>query len=307
MQGKVLHFDVASNMGVARGEDGNRYRFAANDWQSAAPAAPGAEIDFEVVDGRAAEIFVLKAAAGETASPVDFKKLRQSMSGAASVAHRMTRSAAAEIAHLAAAPSKVAAAPQPRLVADNWLALFAVASLAFCALPLLSAGAISYSLFGLSTLLAQMQDQLAQISAMFGGHGADANPWGAAARIAAANVAQTPTASFGFLLTLAYLSYLVPVSAAFVIVAIWRQTPLQKIAARIHAASCFLPLGLLALSSVELPKTINMMFGQQPLPSPFNFAGSGVWLLALIGVLQLAALRGLVSGSPFKTFSARAA
>lgn len=60
MKGKVLGFDPASGTGAITGDDGNRYKFTAADNKSATPLKPNDTVDFEVDNGVAKEIYVVK-------------------------------------------------------------------------------------------------------------------------------------------------------------------------------------------------------------------------------------------------------
>ena len=53
MQGQILDFSVQTNSGVISGNDGNRYSFSGDDWQSPGPPRTGTRVDFDP-DGNAA-------------------------------------------------------------------------------------------------------------------------------------------------------------------------------------------------------------------------------------------------------------
>lgn len=70
MDGRVLHFAADEQTGLIRGSDGQRYPFAAADWRSPHPPAPGDGVDFDVAEGGAVEIFlVARAPAAAAARP----------------------------------------------------------------------------------------------------------------------------------------------------------------------------------------------------------------------------------------------
>jgi hypothetical protein len=190
------------------------------------------------------------------------------------------------------------------LVADNWQLMFAALSLLLCAVPLLSINNMSVSLFGASAILGQTQTELHQLNTFFGG-GIGGNPWGAAIKTVSPQLAETPRI-YGYLLTLGYLVYAVPLSALAVGVTILRQKPAQGLFVTIHAASCFAPLAILLFAGAVLPNSIETMFGQQHMMSPVSMAGFGVWALAVVGALQFASLRGVIGGTPLKALAARA-
>jgi hypothetical protein len=68
MDGRVLHFDAEEQTGLIRGGDGQRYPFAAADWRSPQPPATGDGVDFDVAEGRAADIFLVAQAPADAPS-----------------------------------------------------------------------------------------------------------------------------------------------------------------------------------------------------------------------------------------------
>lgn len=58
MKGRVLGFDEAKQIGLVRGDDGNRYPFKKEEWQESdsIPSA-GLEVDFSIIDNKAKEIY----------------------------------------------------------------------------------------------------------------------------------------------------------------------------------------------------------------------------------------------------------
>jgi hypothetical protein len=75
MIGTVLNFASASDEGVLRSEDGQRYRFSASDWSSPGEAQPGDVVDFDPVEGRAVEIFVTKKALANRGATAAFSSV----------------------------------------------------------------------------------------------------------------------------------------------------------------------------------------------------------------------------------------
>lgn len=59
MQGVILEIDLKSDSGLIRGEDQIRYKFNLPTCRSGLPLE-GATVDFEIRDGKAAEVYVLK-------------------------------------------------------------------------------------------------------------------------------------------------------------------------------------------------------------------------------------------------------
>ena len=60
MKGKILFYDAMSNSGKISGEDSVRYDFVKLDWKGSVEPKEGLEVDFEIVDGKAKDVFVIK-------------------------------------------------------------------------------------------------------------------------------------------------------------------------------------------------------------------------------------------------------
>ena len=63
MRGKVLSFDDYTGSGLISGDDGGRYTFTRGGLMGAREVIPGAEVDFEVTDGVASNIYVTASGA----------------------------------------------------------------------------------------------------------------------------------------------------------------------------------------------------------------------------------------------------
>lgn len=63
MRGQVLGVDARTGEGVVAGQDGQRYRFAREDWAHRGEPAIGVEVDFEAANDRALSVFPIPAAA----------------------------------------------------------------------------------------------------------------------------------------------------------------------------------------------------------------------------------------------------
>lgn len=59
MRGQVLGVDARTGEGLVAGDDGNRYRFAPEDWAQRGEPAIGLKVDFEANGERALSIFPL--------------------------------------------------------------------------------------------------------------------------------------------------------------------------------------------------------------------------------------------------------
>jgi uncharacterized membrane protein YhaH (DUF805 family) len=71
VRGEVLTYDDASGTGLISGDDGARYSFTRADLQQLTPVSAGAKVDFVVIDGAAAQVFLIAPAqASTTAQPL---------------------------------------------------------------------------------------------------------------------------------------------------------------------------------------------------------------------------------------------
>lgn len=57
MRGQILGVDARTGEGLVAGQDGQRYRFAREDWAHRGEPAIGSEVDFEATDDRARSVF----------------------------------------------------------------------------------------------------------------------------------------------------------------------------------------------------------------------------------------------------------
>lgn len=60
MRGDVIGFDADTNTGAISGHDGNRYDFVMLDWQATGRPRRGDLVDFQAVDQRATEIYLVE-------------------------------------------------------------------------------------------------------------------------------------------------------------------------------------------------------------------------------------------------------
>ncbi|XGB38640.1 MAG: hypothetical protein LVT47_09875 [Cyanobacteria bacterium LVE1205-1] len=60
MEGKILDYNSQSQMGLIRGNDGNRYEFSAEEYRSQAEIRVGQTVDFEVDGKKATGVYLLK-------------------------------------------------------------------------------------------------------------------------------------------------------------------------------------------------------------------------------------------------------
>ncbi len=64
MRGQVLGVDPRTGEGLVAGQDGQRYRFAPEDWAHRGEPAIGIEVDFEAANDRALSVFPMPTAPG---------------------------------------------------------------------------------------------------------------------------------------------------------------------------------------------------------------------------------------------------
>jgi TM2 domain-containing membrane protein YozV len=64
MRGQVLGVDPRTGEGIVAGQDGQRYRFAPEDWAHRNEPAIGIEVDFEAANDRALSVFPMPTAPG---------------------------------------------------------------------------------------------------------------------------------------------------------------------------------------------------------------------------------------------------
>ncbi len=57
MKGNVLNYDITLKSGLISGADGNRYTFSVDDWKSQMEIRSGRNVDFDIVDKTATDIF----------------------------------------------------------------------------------------------------------------------------------------------------------------------------------------------------------------------------------------------------------
>lgn len=64
MRGQVLGVDARTGEGLVAGQDGQRYRFAREDWAHRGEPEIGVEVDFEAANDRALSVFPMPTAPG---------------------------------------------------------------------------------------------------------------------------------------------------------------------------------------------------------------------------------------------------
>jgi hypothetical protein len=290
MRGILIHYNAQSEQGLIRAEDGNRYAFYRQDWQSERTPSVNDEVDFEIDGTIAYDIYLLKAGrAPRPQSPgpsVDLAKLRQSVSRGA---------------------QDLGGNPLAQRLLGDWKIVFAVLTLLGCMLPFLTIGgglfnarSESASLLGVGNTIGQIIDvthQMENLGRNFNQRNAPRN---------AQNVEM-----LRWSLRIGYLLYLVPVFALWLIVAVVRGKAARSLTVLQGAASIALPILVPLLFSAALYAQIPADARQltQNLGGLFNisFMGLGFWVMVLAGVAQLLARFGVLRKAPIDFFGARQA
>ena len=57
MRGRILGYDAETFKGMLSGHDGQRYDFVDSDWRGTGDPRPGTEVDFQIDDGAAKDVF----------------------------------------------------------------------------------------------------------------------------------------------------------------------------------------------------------------------------------------------------------
>jgi hypothetical protein len=276
MEGVVLNFDEKTHIGVIRAVDGRRYGFADADWLGKALPQSGDQIDFEIADRVAIDIYLTRAA-----SRLSVDRVVQSLAGS--------------LAKASAAGSRLGASSSARgwLPLDNWSVVFAVVSILLCFAPLVGVGSQSVNLFGTASFIGSAQDGLNQMNAQ------SYLVYGHAGRIPAGMAGYFEISPLTSLwLDFAYLVYAIPLCAIWIVVGAWQRKPSGP-ACVAHALACAWPLVLLIGSSALLPPDLNAPgMGRLALFSPFSIVGWGVWGFVMLGGAQVASLKGVFRGNP---------
>lgn len=66
MRGRIIGFDPTTFKGAINGHDGQRYDFVMQDWRGGSPPRVNAEVDFQLTDSHARDIFPVKGEAAPT-------------------------------------------------------------------------------------------------------------------------------------------------------------------------------------------------------------------------------------------------
>jgi hypothetical protein len=225
MKGIVLHFDGAKQNGVIRADDGRRYGFTGFDYKSDRGPRVGDEIDFEIQDGVATEIYALKAAASP---PLDMLALRRTITdGTTKVAEQITRNWAGSAKDDQAAALHAGGSGVLGRIMSDWRNVLAALALIACFFPALSVGPFSTNLFGVVSYASLANGELAAYQGMMQPAPAIApTPWNMTPP--SASVMSRPSqesariATMAWTLRAAYLLYLIPILAIVTLVQMFR-------------------------------------------------------------------------------------
>jgi uncharacterized membrane protein YhaH (DUF805 family) len=69
MRGRILGYDAETFKGVLSGHDGQRYDFVDSDWRGTGDPRPGTEVDFQVDNGAAKDIFPFVESVAQPGQP----------------------------------------------------------------------------------------------------------------------------------------------------------------------------------------------------------------------------------------------
>lgn len=288
MRGILIHYNAQSEQGLIRAEDGNRYAFYKQDWQSERRPSVNDEVDFEVDGTIAYDIYLLKAGrapvAASSGPSVDLTKLRETVSRGA---------------------QDLGGNPLAQRLLGDWTMVFAVLTLLGCMLPYLTIGGGLFnarteaaSLLGVGSTIGQVIDvtnQIENLGRNFNQRNAQRN---------AQNVE-----GLRWSLRLGYLLYLVPIFALWLIVAKVRGKAARNLTIVQGLTSLALPILVPLLFSAAIYAQIPADARQftQNLGGLVNvsFLGLGFWVMALAGLAQLLARFGVLRKAPIEFFGAR--
>jgi hypothetical protein len=302
MKGIVLHFDSVKLHGVIRADDGLRYGFIGLDYMSDRSPRVGDEVDFEIRDGVATEIYSLKAAA---APPLDMLALRRTITeGTTKVAEQISRNWAAgpaadgQTAGLHAEGSGV----MGRVMSD-WRNVLAALALIACFFPVLSFGPFSTNLFGAVSYASLANRELTALqSVMQPAPTVSYNPWNRTSP--SARVASRPSedsaqiATMAWTLRAAYLLYLIPIFAIFTLVQMFRGRDTARPAFWLGiACSALLPVAIIGGQELAALKP-----GFFPLPGITSLLDFGFYGLIAVGFSTLLVHARIIGARPPRAF-----
>lgn len=288
MRGILIHYNAQSEQGLIRAENGSRYAFYRQDWQSERRPSVNDEVDFEVDGTVAYDIYLLKAgrapAPASSGPSVDFAKFRSTVAQGA---------------------QDLGGNPIAQRFLGEWTTLFAVLTLLGCLLPYLTIGGglfnartESASLLGVGGTIGQIIDVTYQMENIGRSLQNQRN----------AQNAQNVEA-LRWTLRIAYLLYLVPVFSIWLIVAKVRGKRARGLALVQGLTSIALPIGVPLLFSAaiyaQMPADARQL--TQNFGGLFNvsFMGIGFWVMVLAGVAQLLARFGVLRKAPIDFFGGR--
>jgi len=287
MRGILIHYNAQTDQGLIRAEDGKRYAFYGQDWMSERRPSVNDEVDFEIDSTLAYDIYLLKAgrapAPGFSPPSVDLSKIRASVSQGA---------------------QNLGDNPLAQRLLGDWSMVFAVLVLLGCLLPYLTVGGFmntrveSASLLGVGSTVSQLIDvthQLENLGRSFQNNQRNAN--------------QPNVEAFRWTLRLAYLLYLVPIFAIWLIAVRVLGRPARGLTMVQGFVSIALPIlvPLLFMAAVYAQIPASDRQTAQNFGSLFNvsFLGLGLWVMVGAGIAQLLGRFGVIRKAPIELIGAR--
>jgi hypothetical protein len=303
MRGKILGADAGG--GMIATPDGQRFRFATDQWRGPSAAAAGDEVDFDTKDGAAADVYMIgggKGGGGGEAA-VDLGAV-----GAQASALLQSASASPGVGKaLGLLKSSVRVQLAVVILVTSLVLNFVVIQSPFGAI-FSGAATTKYSILTVSSLVDSTKGLIStaaagadQAVAAMGSLGA--SPFGLSPQDnvqAQQEVAKMKSQANGLhaasaALNLAYLLYLIPLGAAAVLVQAFRgkSTALLALITGGLSAASFVALIIAKSAVAGMFKELDRGLGAQVANNLIHF-GLASWVLLLAGLAMLAFSLGLV-------------
>jgi hypothetical protein len=304
MKGIVLHFDSVKLHGVIRADDGLRYGFIGLDYMSDRSPRVGDEVDFEIRDDVATEIYSLKAAA----SPLlDMLALRRTITeGTTKVAEQITRNWAGSAADDQVAALQAGGSGVLERMMRDWRNVLAALALIACFFPAVSVGPFSTNLFGVVSYASLANSQLVAYQNMMQPAPTIApNPWNMTPP--SASVTSRPSqesariATMAWTFRAAYLLYLIPILSIYTLVQMFRGRNNVRPAFWLGiACSSLLPAAIYGSFQLEALKTQLPMLSA--IPGITSLLDFGFYGLIAVGLSTLLVHAGIIGARPPRAY-----
>ncbi|HET9159550.1 MAG TPA: hypothetical protein VFN88_02980, partial [Caulobacteraceae bacterium] len=280
-----------------------RFRFAGGEWRGPSPAAAGDEVDFESRDGAAADVYVVKGAAGGGDAAVDLgavgaqaRELLQGASASPGVAKALGILKSSIRAQLAVV-ILVASLLLTFVSVQNPISVFD-GGRSSGKYSIVTIGSLVDSTKALIATAAAGADQAAAAMGALGGSPFGLSPQDAASQQQAVSKMKSQANSLhaaAAALNLAYLLYLIPLGALALLVQAFRgkSTALLALVTGGLSAASFLAIVIAKSAVAGVFKELDRGLGAQVANNLIHF-GLGSWVLLLAGAAMLAFALGLV-------------